>query len=109
MPFTVAKDGPQLLIDFMTSVAHPPQGWFAALRQALAWLARMDAGICPPELHQDTVESFLAWFSAQSTGGPQRVRRLYRRCLLQFHVVGEIAALHKQLRATLTDGGVWWC
>jgi len=104
--FHCFKDGPQLLIDFMTSVAHQPQGWFAALRQAFACLARMDAGFCPPELHQDTVESILVWFSAQSTGGPERVRRLYRRCLLQFLVVGDIAALHKQLHATLTDGGV---
>ena len=98
--------GPSLLVDFLTSVAHHPHGWFAAVRKALAWLARMDAGFCPPALPQGTVEQILAWFAVHQKTGPQRVRSIYRRCLLQFHVAGDIVALHKQLRATLADGGV---
>ena len=98
--------GPSLLVDFLTSVAHDPQGWFAALRKALVWLASMDASFCPLDLHRDTVEQILSWFAAHQKHGPQRVRSLYCRCLLQFHVVGHIVALHKQLRSTLEDGGV---
>lgn len=104
--FHCIKSAPTLVVDFMTSVAHQPQSWFAALRQALAWLARMDAEFCPLDLHSSTVERILDWFSTQSSHGPQRVRRLYHRCVLQFHVVGDIVALHKQMRTTLADGGV---
>jgi len=104
--FHCIKSAPSLVVDFVTSVAHQPQSWFAALRQALAWLARMDASFCPPDIHNGSVERILDWFSAQSVHGPQRVRRLYHRCILQFHVIGDIVALHKQLRTTLAEGGV---
>ena len=104
--FHCIKSGPSILIDFMTSVAHQPHGWFGALRQALVWLGRMDAAFCPSNLHQDTVEHVLQWFAAHSSHGPQRVRRLYRRCVLQFHAIGDVIDLHKQLRDTLVEGGV---
>ena len=104
--FQCAANGPQLLHDFMTSVAHLPQGWFAALRQALTWLASMDSNFCPADLATASVEQVWTWLGAHCSTGPSFVRRLFKRCVLQFHVVGDIVALHKQLKEALQHGGV---
>eukprot|EP00435_Cladocopium_sp_Y103_P040557 s3265_g11.t1 len=104
--FHCMKDGPGVLIDFVTSVAHLPQSWFVALRKALSLLASMDGSFCPSDLHQASVERILQWLHDHLRHGPQRVRSLYKRSLLQFQVLGDAYALHKQLQHVLEDGGV---
>eukprot|EP00435_Cladocopium_sp_Y103_P049098 s3226_g14.t1 len=66
----------------------------------------MDADFCPVSLQDDSPEKILEWLSIHRGRGPQRVRRLYRKSLLQAHVLGDALQLHKQLRDTLTQGGV---
>lgn len=104
--FHCFTEGPQILVDFVTSIAHLPQGWFAGLRQALRWLADMDADFCPVELATASPERILSWFVSTKSSGPSTVKRLFQRCIMQFHVVGDVAALHKQLRETLQHGGI---
>eukprot|EP00435_Cladocopium_sp_Y103_P033831 s1824_g8.t1 len=104
--FHCVRDGPSLLLDFVTAVSHMPGSWFSALRQGLCWLASMDSAFCDTSLADDSVEHIVSWLHSRALDGPRTVRRLYRRCLLQYHVLGDAFALHAQLRNTLDDGGV---
>eukprot|EP00435_Cladocopium_sp_Y103_P007934 s2283_g2.t1 len=104
--FHCVQDGPRLLLDYITSVAHLKGSWFHALRLGLQWLSTMDADFCPVSLHSASVENIVDWLHAQHRDGPHRVRRLYKKALLQMHVLGDVFSLHKQLRDTLLQGGV---
>lgn len=104
--FHCFNEGPQILIDFVTSVSHLSHGWFEGLRRALAWLADMDGEFCAPGLSQASVEQIVEWCTSKRDSGPLTVKRLFRRCVMQFHVVGDVVSLHKQLRTTFSAGGV---
>eukprot|EP00435_Cladocopium_sp_Y103_P060951 s84_g22.t1 len=104
--FHCVQDGPSLLLDYITAVSSMHGSWFCALRQGLRWLASMDSEFCAPSLANDSIEQVVEWLNLHATDGPRRVRRLFRRCLLQYHVLGDAFALHKQLRDTLRDGGI---
>eukprot|EP00435_Cladocopium_sp_Y103_P016902 s4069_g4.t1 len=104
--FHCVQDGPCLLLDYVTSVAHLKGSWFQALRLGLQWLSTMDTDFCPVGLHSGSVEKIVDWLHACHHDGPSRVRRLYKKALLQMHVLGDAFSLHKQLRDTLLQGGV---
>eukprot|EP00435_Cladocopium_sp_Y103_P018075 s1433_g4.t1 len=99
-------EGPGLLIDYLTADAHLPGGWFVALRQALCWTARMDPTFCPPELAAASPTVIIQWFTDHRQHGASKIRSLYRKDLLQAHVLGDALALHKQLRNTMHRAGV---
>lgn len=103
--FHWAKDGPRLLVDYATAnkAAH---GWFQALRHALGWLATLDSHFCPPDLQASTPEIILAWLTQHGNDGPRIVRRMYKKCLMQNHVLGDVVDLHAQLKQTLERHGV---
>ena len=104
--FHCFAEGPQTLIDFVTSVSHLPHSWTAALRKALAWIADMDGSFCLPALSQAPIEQIVEWFTRMKTVGPKTVKRLFRKAVMQFHVVGDVVTLHKQLKTSLAAGGV---
>eukprot|EP00435_Cladocopium_sp_Y103_P032318 s136_g8.t1 len=104
--FHCVRDGPSLLLDYVSAVSHMPGSWFTALRQGLRWLSSMDNVFCDPSLADETIENIVSWLHSHIADGPRTVRRLYRRCLLQYHVLGDAFSLHMQLRTTLEDGGI---
>ena len=76
-----------ILLDFITAVADMSHGLFAALRNALRWLSEVDPEFCFSELAGASSEDIVRWLSAIAVKGPAIVRRLYRKCLLQRHVL----------------------
>ena len=104
--FHLFRDGPHLLVDYVTDQHQAPHGWFSALRHALQWLASLDDSFCPHDLHVSSHVCIVEWFAAHDVDGPRRVRRLFRKSLLQMHVLGDAVALHHQLHHSFVRHGV---
>eukprot|EP00435_Cladocopium_sp_Y103_P035345 s1432_g9.t1 len=104
--FHCVRDGPHLLIEYLTAAASYKGSWFQAVRIALIWLSSMNPTFCPPSLAKDSVEVIQQWFSDHSTVGPRQVKRLYKKALMQYHVLGDATQLHKQLKDVMQEGGV---
>ena len=103
--FHVIRDGPQLLLDYITA-DKTTHGWFQALRSGLRWLSTLDQSLCPPDLCQAPPENIIEWLTAHTVDGPRHVRRLFHKSLMQLHVIGDAVDLHHQLKHTLQQGGV---
>eukprot|EP00435_Cladocopium_sp_Y103_P054060 s146_g17.t1 len=103
--FQCLRDGPRLLVDYLSSVASHKHSWFQGLRHALRWLSSIDDVFCPPSVVEAPPEQIVQWLSDHQISGPRRVRSLFRKSLLQAHVLGDAISLHRQLRDTLLDGG----
>lgn len=103
--FHWARDGPRLLVDYATA-NQAPHAWFQALRHALGWLATLDGYFCPRELQASAPEVILEWLTQHVNDGPRTVRRLYKKCLMQNHVLGDVIDLHAQLKQTLERHGL---
>eukprot|EP00435_Cladocopium_sp_Y103_P021417 s4410_g5.t1 len=104
--FHCVRDGPCLLIEYLSAVAPYKGSWFQSVRVALTWLSSMHPSFCPVSLVHDSVEVILQWFSDHQTDGPRQVKRLYKKALMQYHVLGDAILLHKQLHDTMQGGGV---
>lgn len=66
----------------------------------------MTATFCPASLCDDDTARVIDWLHHNAHQGPQVVRRMYKRSVMQLHVLGDAIALHDQLFQTFTHGGV---
>lgn len=55
-------------------------------------------------LSEDTTEAVISWLTRNAHRGI--VRRMYRKSILQAHVIGDAVALHQQLFQSMQTGGV---
>ena len=103
--FHAVREGPQLLIDYLTA-DQTKQGWFQALRNGLQWLSTLDGHFCSATLFQASPECIIEWLTLHADDGPRHVRRLFKKSLMQLHVLGDALDLHHQMKQTLQRGGV---
>ena len=61
----------------------------------------MDPDCCPGALSDGSPEEIVTWLRAHVDCGPRRVRSLYKKFLMQNHVIGDAKSLHAQLRHAL--------
>ena len=104
--FHCVRDGPGILIDYITAVAEGGKSWILALRHAIRWLSSMSSTFCPASLIDADTEHVIAWLHRNALHGPAVVRRMYKRSIMQQHVLGDAIALHDQLFHTFISGGV---
>lgn len=80
-------------------------GFVVCEERALGCTLLMQA-FCPLCSTSATTEHIFSWLCQHREDGPRVIRRLYKKTLFQFHVIGDAHDLHMQSQHVLAAGGV---